>query len=288
MQYNSRKAFPFLKLPQELRDMVYEHFLEDPIYPPPPRSLVQRSSLEWLYPGFLTSTSPASRSRRHSKWLFLANKQIYSEYLDLLCKRNTFYFSVSPQTYKLITPSASPAFTTEDSRVWQISPSTLSKIRHCSLNLITTSSMLGVTDPRSMTSSSWTLGQRIREQLKHMNNVHSFTLDAKALGDPLWNPLWIWYHASQSLKMLGTEASDTVPIGPQLSRITFSLDTWSPGENYVARGEADGGKWMWYCNKDHPVGLDIGVEMTVREFCGKLYQECRVCRVENGEEEMGE
>ncbi|CAA9960930.1 hypothetical protein PTNB73_05356 [Pyrenophora teres f. teres] len=285
MQQKSRKPFPFLELPQELRDMVYEHFLEDPVYPPPPRSLVQRSSLEWMYPSLLTSASSASRSRRHSKWIFLANKQVYAEYLDMLCKRNTFHLSVSPQTYKPIAPTASSASSPDDYRVWEISPSTLSKVRNCSLSLVTTSSMLGVTDPRSMTSSSWTLGQRMREQLKHMSNVHTFTLNAKALGDPLWNPLWIWYHASQSLKMLGTEASDTVPIGPQLSHITFSLDTWSPGENYVARSEAEGGKWMWYCNKDHPVGLDIGPEITVREFCAKLYQECRICRVENGDEE---
>ncbi|KAA8621025.1 hypothetical protein A1F94_013501 [Pyrenophora tritici-repentis] len=285
MQHKSRKPFPFLELPQELRDMVYEHFLEDPVYPPPPRSLVQRSSLEWMYPSLLTSASSASRSRRHSKWIFLANKQVYAEYLDMLCKRNTFHLSVSPQTYKPIAPTASSASSPDDNKVWQISPSTLSKVRNCSLSLVTTSSMLGVTDPRSMTSSSWTLGQRMREQLKHMGNVHTFTLNAKALGDPLWNPLWIWYHASQSLKMLGTEASDTVPIGPQLTRITFSLDTWSPGENYVARSESEGGKWMWCCNKDHPVGLDIGPEITVREFCAKLYQECRVCRIENGEEE---
>ncbi|CAN9106253.1 unnamed protein product [Alternaria alternata] len=144
--------------------------------------------------------------------------------------------------------------------------------------------MLGVTDPRSMTSSSWTLGRRMREQLKHMSSVQTFTLDAKALGDPLWNPLWIWYHASQSLKLLGTEFSDTVPRGPQLTQITFSLDTWSPGENYLKRDEKYGGQWMWYCAKNHLVGADVGAEMTVREFCGKLYQECSICRVDDEED----
>ena len=74
MHHKSRKPFTFLELPQELRDMVYEHFLEDPIYPPPPRSLVQRSSLGWIYP----STSSASHARRHNKWIFLANKQVYA------------------------------------------------------------------------------------------------------------------------------------------------------------------------------------------------------------------
>jgi hypothetical protein len=32
--------------------------------------------------------------------------------------------------------------------------------------------------------------------------------------------------------------------------------------------------------RGHSVGLDCGEDMTVREFCGKLYQECRVCRPE--------
>lgn len=122
----------------------------------------------------------------------------------------------------------------------------------------------------------------MREQLKHMSSIQSFTLDAKALGDPLWNPLWIWYHASQSLKLLGTDMSDTVPRGPQLSQIHFSLDTWSPGENFLKRLPHHG--WTWYCTKGHVVATDFGYDMTVREFCAKLYKDCRVCREERGEE----
>lgn len=283
MQYQNKKPFRFLDLPQELRDMVYEHFLDDPIYPPPARNEIQRSTLNWMRPARWTSTSTSSPVRHESKWIFLANKQVYSEYMDMICKRKTFHFSVTPQTYKPATstpPSAFPAPSTQDNRVWNISPDLLSKVQNCSLKLVTTSSMLGVTDPRSMTSSSWTLGRRMREQLKHMSNVKTFTLDAKALGDPLWNPLWIWYHASQSLKMLGTEYSDTVPRGPQLTGITFSLDTWSPGENYLRRDEASGGQWVWYCMKNHLIGIDMGADMTVREFCAKLYQECSICRVD--------
>jgi hypothetical protein len=288
MQYQRRKPFPFLELPQELRDMVYEHFLEDPVYPTPLRPFYQSSTLHWMKPVRWTSFSDSDRKSRDSTWIFLASKQVYAEYMDMLCKRKIFHLSVSPETYKPITPTTpfSPPPTPEDSRVWNISNDTLSKIRTCSLKLVTTSAMLGVTDPRAMTSSSWTLGQRMREQLKHMSSIKTFTLDAKALGDPLWNPLWIWFHASQSFKLLGTEFSDTVPVGPQLTKITFSLDTWSPGENWLGRDEQ--GKWMWYCMKDHPVGLDIGAEMTVREFCGSLYRECSVCRLEDGLDEEGE
>jgi hypothetical protein len=289
MQYQNKKPFRFLDLPQELRDMVYEQFLDDPVYPPPARNEIQRSTLNWMKPARWASASPSSNGRHESKWIFLANKQVYSEYMDMVCKRRTFHFSVTPQTYKPSTSTSSPLSPpqpTEDTRVWNISPITLSKIQNCSLKLVTTSSMLGVTDPRSMTSSSWTLGRRMREQLKHMSTVKTFILDAKALGDPLWNPLWIWYHASQSLKLLGTEFSDTVPRGPQLTQITFSLDTWSPGENYLKRDDASGGQWVWYCTKDHLVGTDMGPDMTVREFCAKLYQECSICRVDDEESQI--
>jgi hypothetical protein len=104
-----------------------------------------------------------------------------------------------------------------------------------------------------------------------MRRLKSFSLDAKALGDPLWNPLWIWYHASQSFKNMGCGEE-----GPRLGKITFSLDTWSPGENYLERDEE--GRWRWCCMKGHAVGLDGGSEVTVREFCGFLYKECGVCK----------
>jgi hypothetical protein len=284
MKDSRRNPFPFLRLPQELRDMVYENLLEDPAYPPPPPCQHQRSSLDWMIPRRRSATSKASQQAHTSTWIFLANKQVHREYMDMLCKRTTFHLTVSPQNCQPPTDPTNPTYP-DDNRIWKIPHQTLKHLRTCSLRLITTSSMLGVTDPRNMTSSDWTLARQIREELKGIENVTNLTLDAKAIGDPLWNPLWIWYHASQSFKIMGTEASDTVPIGPRLNRITFSLDTWSPGENYLERDAGCEGKWAWYCMEGHNVGLDIGPEMTVREFCGKLYQECKVCRPELGSEE---
>lgn len=291
MQQANKKPFPFMNLPQELRDMVYEHFIEDPSYPPPPPSQHHRSSLDWILPGLRSSPSASSRSSRKGNWIFLANKQVYKEYMDMVCKRTTFHLLVSPQTFQPHPDTSNPPPSGSDSesdnnnnRVWNIGQDTLKNLRTCSLKLVTTSAMLGVTDPRNMTSSDWTLARQIREELKAIENVTNLTLDAKALGDPLWNPLWIWYHSSQSFKAMGTPDSDTIPIGPKLTRITFSLDTWSPGENYLERDPACEGRWTWYCMKGHDVGADIGPAMTVREFCGKLYQECGICRPssENG------
>ncbi|KAI8932836.1 hypothetical protein NX059_010319 [Plenodomus lindquistii] len=279
-EYAHRQPFRFLDLPQELRDMVYENLIEDPFYPPP-KPCMNKCKTIWLLPG-CSASAPIYRGHLHGKnWIFLVSKQLYKEYMDMICKRTTFHLTVSPQNYQpsLDTRASSPP----DGRIWNIGKDTLQNLKTCSLKLITTSAMLGVTDPRNMTSSDWTLARQIREELKNVENATNLTLDAKALGDPLWNPLWIWYHSSQSFKAMGTELSDTTPVGPKLTRITFSLDTWSPGENYLKRDEKNGGRWTWYCMHDHEVGLDIGPNMTVREFCGKLYQECTVCS-ENGED----
>lgn len=284
-EYAHRQPFRFLDLPQELRDMVYENLIEDPFYPPPKPCRNHCRAL-WLLPGCATS-APVFKGRLHGKnCIFLVSKQLYREYMDMICKRTTFHLTVSPQNYRPSSPDTSPSSPPDSRHIWNISKSTLQNIKTCSLKLITTSAMLGVTDPRNMTSSDWTLARQIREQLKDLENATNLTLDAKALGDPLWNPLWIWYHSSQSFRAMGTELSDTTPVGPKLTRITFSLDTWSPGENYLQRDENNGGMWTWYCMHGHEVELDTGPHMTVREFAGRLYQECRICRV--GGEDAGQ
>ncbi|OAL04865.1 hypothetical protein IQ06DRAFT_290872 [Phaeosphaeriaceae sp. SRC1lsM3a] len=279
MQDENRIPFPFLELPQELRDMVYENLIEEPAYPPPSTSPAHTSSMNWMLPLRWPSPSPTSQQPKRSNWILLANKQINREFMDLLCKRTRFHLTVSPQNYQ--NPCASPTSTAPSNQsIWKIGADTLKQIRSCDLKLVTTSAMLGVTDPRNMSSSDWTLARQIRQELTALTNVSSLTLDAKALGDPLWNPLWIWYHACQSFKNMGTAQSDTDPVGPQLKRITFSLDSWSPGENYMARDASNKGAWTWYCVKGHNVGVDGVGDVTVREFCGKLYQDCRICRPE--------
>lgn len=277
MQNARRKPFPLLDLPRELRDLIYENLLEDPEYPAPLAKQQHGSSLGWILPGRRSSAPESSPPTHKSNWIFLANKQVYQEYMDMLCKRATFHLTVAPINRES-TPDTSGDRYPEDNRIWRISKDVLKNLRSCSLKLNTTSAMLGVPDPRDMTSSDWPLARQIREELKYIENVTSLTLPVKAIGDPLWNPLWIWYHASQSFKSMGTEASDTVPIGPRLNRIEFSLDTWSPGENYIQRDETCEGRWTWYCMEGHAVALDIGPDMTVRQFCGKLYEVCKVCR----------
>ena len=278
MQVDNARTFPFEALPQELRDMVYSNLLED-VYYPSPAARQPTSALNGILAGLWGSainTPNTTQAPKPSNWILLANKQIHAEYMDLVCKQGTFNLTVSPENYLPTSP---------DSRIWNINPTTLKNIRKASLQIVTTSAMLGCTDPRNMASSSWALAARIRSELSHPSSCTHLTLNAKAIGDPLWNPLWIWYHSSQSFKDIGTALSDH-PTGPKLNRVTFSLDTWSPGENYLERDEANKGAWSWYCMKGHCVGLDGGPEQTVREFCGMLYRECRTCRpAEEGEED---
>jgi hypothetical protein len=278
MQEDNKNPFAFLALPQELRDMVYENLIESPTVHFPPQPAKRTSAFQRMLPNLWSSTSPPAQ---HSTWLLLANRQIRKEYMDIFCKRTSFVLTVSPQNYKpsSLPPHTSPPDDTE-TRIWPLATSTLPQIRSCELKLITTSAMLGVSDPRAMTSASWSLASQIRAELAGMTNVKELTLDAKAIGDRLWNPVWIWYHASQSFKTMGDEAfAGDVPKGPRLTRITFSLDTWSPGENCLRR-EGEEGKWMWCCMQGHRVCGDGGVDMTIREFCGKLFQECGVCKPE--------
>ncbi|KAL5115479.1 hypothetical protein ACEQ8H_006620 [Pleosporales sp. CAS-2024a] len=280
MHQRNRRPFPFLELPQELRDMVYHHLIEPhPAFPPRPACPKPASTMDWMLLSGRWS-SAGSPPKASSTWIMLANKQTYREYMELLCKRATFHLSISPQNYQNPGAATPPWTRPSTRRIWQIAPSTLQQIRSCQLELVATSSMLGVTDPRNMTSSDWTLAAQIRSELAPLRNVTRLTLDAKAIADPLWNPLWIWYHACQSFRYMAAPNNNNKPPGG-LHRITFSLDTWSPGENYLQRDVANGGgAWTWYCVKGHDVGLDCGEDMTVREFCAKLYQECSICRPE--------
>lgn len=246
MQPKEILPFRFLDLPQELRDLVFEHLIEDPSpsYPPTALSPAKAlSSFSWLLP-----QRPAPCS---SNWIMLASRQVYQEYMDVLCKKGRFCFTVDQNNHT-------------NRNLWPIRTATLNSVRKCDLRLITTSKMLGAVDPRSM-PQGWPLRDKICETLAGVEKAADLNLHVRAVGDPLWNPLWVWFHASQAFKDTGRLC---------FKRITFSLDTWSPGENHLARNHE--GKWCWQCPADHVVATDSG-QCNVREFCAALYAECEEC-----------
>lgn len=334
--------FPFMELPPELRDMVYGYLVEDPHYPPPAPSTPGSPLLKWLIPSQWPSAQPTQEEKKlKGSWMFLANKQLYAEFTEVECKKATFHLSVTPANYPKsvpITPTSTAITSTPDPTtpsLWKIKPSTLNAIRKCDIKLVISSAMLGVPDPRNMAPDSWTLAHKVRAELKHLSKVQELNMHVQAIGDPLWNPLWVWYHASQSFKNMGVAPTPSAlplwsptsapathpsnhphphphphphsrsranshsrqdtpedkqvdePTGPKLNRITFGLDSPSPGENHLARDQENDGQWGWWCTKGHYIGPDGGADMPVREFCAKLFMECRTCRpdLESDEED---
>ncbi|KAF2010888.1 hypothetical protein BU24DRAFT_313382, partial [Aaosphaeria arxii CBS 175.79] len=296
MESALQNPFPFMSLPPELRDMVYENLLEDPYYPAPAPCAKHSLSdmMSWMMPS--TRPSSAERNTKQCNWILLANKQIYAEFMDLICKKRVFHLTVSPENYAVpadesfFAPAttASPTSTpspSSDQRIWNVSPTIMAKVRRCDIKLNATSAMLGVPDPRNLTPSTWALASKVRSELSAISLVRELNVHVKAIGDPLWNPLWVWYHSAQSFKTMGSEVLDpatgevTKQDGPRVSHITFSLDTWSPGENYLQR-VPESGDWAWYCTEGHCVGSDGGPEMTVRGFCARMYVQCRTCHPE--------
>jgi len=97
----------------------------------------------------------------------------------------------------------------------------------------------------------------------------------------------VWYHAFRAFRGMGEEEG-----GPRFGKMMFTLDTWSPGENYLLRTTMDADsavsddtrdveEWCWYCPLNHLVTADGDEDMTVRQFCGKLYAACEICKSEH-------
>jgi hypothetical protein len=322
MQDLNAQPFPFMEMPPELRDMVYEYLVEDPYYPPqePPSPTSIFNPVSWLSKAQALSNSGEGKQKpKKGSWIFLTCKQIYAEYSEVSCKKSTFHLSVTPSNYPHPLATSTSVITSSPGaavkNLWKIGPETLKHVRKCDLMLVITSDMLGVADPRNMASDSWVLAHQVRAELRDVSRIQELNLHVKAIGDPLWNPLWVWYHATQSFKNMGVAtAPSALPLlsptfvptihpnthshsqprcrsrqnsmqkeesmGPKFNRITFSLDTWSPGENHLERDPRNSNQWGWYCTKGHLIMPDGSVDMPVREFCANLYKECWTCRPE--------
>ncbi|KAF2085487.1 hypothetical protein K490DRAFT_46498 [Saccharata proteae CBS 121410] len=249
--------FPFLRLPAELRNLVYEELVDHRHRPTfPPRDL-QRRPLSCLRRLMTPKKVPTNRIA-----MMLVSRQVSGEYNDVLCKRARFTLDVAESNARR--PD-----------LWSISKEVLSRVRDCKVRIHATSRMLGAVDPRSM-PRQWELRNRVADCLEPMQKVESLHLHVHAIPDPLWNPLWMWYHISQHFKELD---------GPAFTGISFDLaGSWTLGENHLGRDRD--GRWQWRCAMDHAVLDDTAGWQPIREFCAALYVECRVCqRAEAASEE---
>lgn len=162
------KPFPFLRLPPELRNIVYEHLIEqDPWYSPTSSTAKAAPAFDWP----LRRKQPSIKKNA----IMFTSRQVYDEFTDVLCKKATFILTVDQDS--------------KDNRsLWPIRPDTLKKIRRCDLRIKIGSGMLGALDPRSV-PKEWPIREQIWKTLKGMEKTEDLRLHIQAIGDPLWNPV---------------------------------------------------------------------------------------------------
>ncbi|KAF2756858.1 hypothetical protein EJ05DRAFT_511639 [Pseudovirgaria hyperparasitica] len=251
------KPFPFLNLPAELRDMVYDELLpeEGISYPTktPQRSQTRLDRFNSLF-------NRRSSLSKHAG-VMMANHQLHREFHDVMSAKSKFTLYVDEHNYK-------------DASLWTISAQMLKSIRRCELRFATTPAMMGTHDPRFM-PLEWALCDRVCEKLRKCERLESVTLHIRPISNPLWNPLWVWYHASQAFK---------TAEGVKFDSIRFSLDSWTPGENQLGRWlenrlrrSSVDGLWKWECVRGHFIADDSDTRQPIRDFCGIIYEDCHVC-----------
>lgn len=166
-----QKSFAFTLLPRELRDVIYEELIDDNICYPSEKRLRTSFSL------FERILSRGSSKPTNTNLIMLANRQIYREFSEIACKNAKFTLSLDQQNL-------------EQDKFWCISKDILKDMRRCEVKMITTSSMLGAADPRHI-PIEWPLCRKVCDTLSICEKLEDASLHVKAIGDPLWNPLWV-------------------------------------------------------------------------------------------------
>ncbi|KAF2743955.1 hypothetical protein M011DRAFT_461213 [Sporormia fimetaria CBS 119925] len=295
------KPFPFLHLPPELRDMIFTHLLSSgtPHYSAPgAENELIHAWHTGLLPPRLTlfqSTFLSRRVRRlrrnkpktiaspawKSNTLLLVSQQVHHEFLSLLTARKTFHLHLSESACSAFT-SPPASFSSDPSTYyptpWPLPLSTLTQLRHVVLTL-TTPPCTSHQDPRHMDPGTWPLARTIEAYLSSLRAVKTLELRIIADGHPIWNPLWVWYHAIMALRVLEN---------PGFTRMEFVSEPPVMDKNWLGRvsgsgandGEGAGkiGKWFWCCPMGHALeGSELDGELKIREFCSRLYWDCGVC-----------
>jgi hypothetical protein len=254
-----------IRRPAELRNAIYEHLLEpDLSYPSNAMTVAWYANIV-AYITYLLRLSPfpipflgPARRRstpmyRHLNIMTLVSKQFRGEYMDVFSRLATFNFTLDASDTTHVRPFA-------------ISSRTLSRMRKCALKILATPGIVGAFDPREATGD-WLLRDKVFDAMAEMKCLQDMTLEICAAGNQLWNPLWLWHFTSQAFKESPILA---------FKRIDFRLEGWTLREpNHLLRNA--NGEWEWHCSEGHCVQVDGSGQQPVREFCARLYVECRVC-----------
>lgn len=185
--------------------------------------------------------------------LTLVNHQIREEFLQIYCQVSPFRFTLD-------------ASHPDGAALWKVSQSSLSQMRSVRLKILANPGIVGDFDPRQV-SGSWTLRDRVFALMASMTKVEDLRLSIQAVGNQLWNPIWLWHYTSQAFKVSEIYA---------FRRMSFDLEGWNMKEpNHLERNEK--GFWEWRCAGNHFVQADTDGPQLIRKFCAALYADCRIC-----------
>lgn len=246
-----KKPLPFLKLPPEVRVQIYKNIIDrDPVYP----------SKQTASTSLISKIKELRKNRRRpigANLILLANRQINDEYISVLCKTATFTLTLEEGTY----------LSKSKPRIWDLLPAAYAQIKRCNLRIVADPSILG--SHHLMEEGAVGLASRIIAVLRLMSQLECLTVNIHALT----NPLPLWFHASQALK---------VCEGLPLKRINLSSDIKMMRENHLALcydkgGGASGRNWEWRCPEGHRVYDGLVGKQPIRGFCAALYMECIIC-----------
>ncbi|EON65821.1 hypothetical protein W97_05060 [Coniosporium apollinis CBS 100218] len=94
----------------------------------------------------------------------LVNRQLYDEFMTVLCRQATFNLPIDNRSDKY-------------DRLWPLSPSTMQSIQKCNLHIVATSRMLGGRDPRIAPTDS-APRDKVARNLKEMESIRDLRLCA--------------------------------------------------------------------------------------------------------------
>jgi hypothetical protein len=91
--------------------------------------------------------------------------------------------------------------------MFPMTPEAMRKLRKCSIQVTITPSTLDVPDLHNTTHDAWAPTRQIYSELQYFERIEHLSLHIRAVGDSLWNPLWMLYHVAQPFKAMGPSTS---------------------------------------------------------------------------------
>jgi len=293
-----RDAFPFMKLPAELRAEVFSYLI-DPLETIDANLIKRESFRDKVVIEFfrisgdimvevqnqsrhLINALHESPTRSLLEYLGYDAKAIATQLKNLRMEQKSQRHPVcrhlnnmrlvnkqfSKEFFTTYLIHAEPIFTVESSSgagenpfgPWQHS---LALVKKCTLRLIAQPSEF---NPMHAKIDNWPLRDAILDNLHQMNSLRSMTLNIEACGNQLWNPVQLWYFCSQGFKKSDVTA---------FKKIKFTMKNWKLNESNHMLRTADGG-WEWRCVNGHFVVEDER-NIPIRSWAVRLYKPCSVC-----------